>query len=135
MKLNDFLRHYREGMGLSQLELAEKMQVSRYKLRKWETGEGKPKSIDLENIRKYFNLKSLVEISNETLQSALGGEKTNPLPAKELQPISLFKINDEATVYKLLEEKDRRISDLQKTLAMMEKVLDLKVMQMESLPL
>jgi len=135
MKLNDFLRLYREGMGLSQLELAEKMQVSRYKLRKWETGEGKPKSIDLENIRKYFNLKSLVEISNETLQSVLGGEKTNPLPAKELQPISLFKINDEATVYKLLEEKDRRISDLQKTLAMMEKVLDLKVMQLESLPL
>jgi transcriptional regulator with XRE-family HTH domain len=135
MKLNEFLRQYRNGKGLSQLTLAEKLQVSMYKLRKWETGEVQPKSIDQEKIRKYFNLKSLVEISNETLQNVLGGEKTNPLPVKELQPISLFKINDEATVYKLLEEKDKRISDLQKTLAMMEKLLDMKVMQMESLPL
>ena len=135
MKLNEFLRQYRNGKGLSQLTLAEKLQVSMYKLRKWETGEVQPKSIDQEKIRKYFNLKSLVEISNEGLQSALGEGNTNPLPAKGLQSISLFKINDEATVYKLLEEKDKRISDLQKTLAMMEKLLDMKVMQMESLPL
>jgi len=135
MKLNEFLRQYRNGKGLSQLTLAEKLQVSMYKLRKWETGEVQPKSIDQEKIRKYFNLKSLVEISNEGLQSALGEGNTNPLPAKGLQSISLFKINDEATVYKLLEEKDKRISDLQKTLAMMEKLLDMKTKQLESLPL
>jgi transcriptional regulator with XRE-family HTH domain len=124
MKLNEFLRQYRNGKGLSQLTLAEKLQVSMYKLRKWETGEVQPKSIDQEKIRKYFNLKSLVEISNETLQNVLGGEKTNPLPAKELQSISLFKINDEATVYKLLEEKDKRISDLQQSNAVLQRALD-----------
>jgi transcriptional regulator with XRE-family HTH domain len=124
MKLNEFLRQYRNGKGLSQLTLAEKLQVSMYKLRKWETGEVQPKSIDQEKIRKYFNLKSLVEISNEGLQSALGGGNTNPLPAKGLQSISLFKINDEATVYKLLEEKDKRISDLQQSNAVLQRALD-----------
>jgi transcriptional regulator with XRE-family HTH domain len=124
MKLNEFLRQYRNGKGLSQLTLAEKLQVSMYKLRKWETGEVQPKSIDQEKIRKYFNLKSLVEISNEGLQSALGGGNTNPLPAKDLQSISLFKINDEATVYKLLEEKDKRISDLQQSNAVLQRALD-----------
>jgi transcriptional regulator with XRE-family HTH domain len=124
MKLNEFLRLYRRGKGLSQVDLAEKIRVSMYKLRKWETGEVQPKSIDQEKIRKYFNLKSLVEISNEALESALGVGKTNPLPEKELQPISTYEIKDVPTLFKLLEEKDKRISDLQQSNAVLQRALD-----------
>ncbi len=124
MKLNEFLRLYRRAKGLSQVDLAEKIRVSMYKLRKWETGEVQPKSIDQEKIRKYFNLKSLVDISHEALQSALGGGKSIPLPEKELLPISTYEINDVPTLFKLLEEKDKRISDLQQSNAVLQRALD-----------
>jgi transcriptional regulator with XRE-family HTH domain len=134
MKLNDFLRLYREGKGLSQLELAEQMQVTVYKLRKWETGEGKPKSIDQEKISKYFNLKSLVEISEDDYRDLVLGEKPATKPSDENTYIKGTKLTEVDTLFKLLEEKDKRISDLQRTVTMMEKVLDLKRNELANLP-
>lgn len=63
MKLEDKLLSLRKQQGLTQLELAEALHISRQAISKWETGEAEP---SLEN------LKSLSQIYHISLDELLG---------------------------------------------------------------
>lgn len=79
MKTQDYLKYYREEAGLTQVELAEKLYLTRQAISKWERGESYP---DIENI---IILSDLYDISiDELLRGAKFLEK----------PHVIGKIND-----------------------------------------
>ena len=74
MKIQDYLKHYREEAGLSQVELAEKLYLTRQAISKWERGESFP---DIENI---IILSDLYDISiDELLRGAKFLEKPHAI--------------------------------------------------------
>lgn len=78
MKLEDKLLSLRKQQGLTQLELAEALHISRQAISKWETGEAEP---SLEN------LKSLSQIYHISLDELLGdGKLPEPKAPPEDQP-------------------------------------------------
>lgn len=78
MKLEDKLLSLRKQQGLTQLELAEALHISRQAISKWETGEAEP---SLEN------LKSLSQIYHISLDELLReGKLPEPKAPPEDQP-------------------------------------------------
>lgn len=79
MKLEDKLLSLRKQQGLTQLELAEALHISRQAISKWETGEAEP---SLEN------LKSLSQIYHISLDELLReGKLPEPKAPPEDQPL------------------------------------------------
>ena len=68
------LTHYRKALGLTQIELAEKLNYSDKSISKWERGESSPDT---------DNLIALAELYHMTLDQLLGGE---PSPLTPPQP-------------------------------------------------
>lgn len=56
MKLPQKLKYLRKQMGLSQLELSEKLQVSRQAVSGWEAGTSKPSIKSLKNLGTLYNV-------------------------------------------------------------------------------
>lgn len=56
MILRQKLKYLRKQMGLSQLELAEKLQVSRQAVSGWEAGTSKPSTESLKNLGALYNV-------------------------------------------------------------------------------
>lgn len=56
MKLNEKVREYRRIFNLSQEQLAEKMNVSRQVITKWENGEGLPEIGNLKSLSKLMGI-------------------------------------------------------------------------------
>ena len=54
--LNDKIRTLRKAIGLTQEELAEKLNVSRQAITKWETGAGTPDIDNINAIAKLFGV-------------------------------------------------------------------------------
>ena len=61
--LSEKIRNYRKHAGMSQEQLAEKLNVSRQAVTKWETGVGIPDIVNLKGLSKLFSvsLDELVE--------------------------------------------------------------------------
>ena len=61
--LSEKIRSYRKQAGMSQEQLAEKLNVSRQAVTKWETGVGIPDIVNLKGLAKLFSvsLNELVE--------------------------------------------------------------------------
>lgn len=76
MKLEDKLLSLRKQQGLTQLELAEALHISRQAISKWETGEATP---SLEN------LKSLSQLYQVPLGQLLGEEQP-PVQPPQAEP-------------------------------------------------
>ena len=72
MTLSEKLQNLRKAAGLSQEQLAERLNVTRQAVSKWETGEGKP-DID--------NLLPLAKLLHTTVDYLLGlTDKPEPYP-------------------------------------------------------
>ncbi len=76
MLFNDKLKELRKEYNLTQEELAEKLDVSRQAITKWESGEGTP---DVEN------LKQLAILFNTTLDDLIMEDKKVEIPEKQYQ--------------------------------------------------
>jgi len=64
MLFNEKLKMLRKGKKLTQEELAEKLNVSRQAITKWETAEGIPDIENLKQISDFFNI-SIDELVKE----------------------------------------------------------------------
>lgn len=73
MKLPQKLRNLRKGRGLSQLDLAEKLQVSRQAVSGWEAGTSKPST---------ESLKSLGTLYDVPLEYLLNDDALEPIRAE-----------------------------------------------------
>ena len=71
MKLSEKLREYRKVFGLSQEQLAEKLNVSRQVITKWESENGMPE---------IGNLKALADLFNVSVDYLLDDEKIVEYP-------------------------------------------------------
>ena len=54
--LSEKIRSYRKQAGMSQEQLAEKLNVSRQAVTKWETGVGIPDIVNLKGLAKLFSV-------------------------------------------------------------------------------
>lgn len=84
MKLEEKLFSLRKAKGLSQLNLAEKIGVSRQAISRWEAGIAKPTT---------DNLKCLGTLYNVPLEYLLNDDAVE-LPHEELKPIKAESINE-----------------------------------------
>lgn len=82
--LSEKIKELRKKNGLTQEELAEKINVSRQAITKWESGEGTPDIDNLKNLAIFFHVSVDYLVDNKT-------EKTLDLKGKfELAAIFLF---------------------------------------------
>ena len=112
MELGDFLKRYRIAMEYSGRQLAEKMDVSKHLLEKWQNANYTPNVRDTEKIKKYFGLKSLDNLTEEILQKCIAGRN---ISAEE-------KLKEKDAI---IREKEKRIRDLEKLVAHQEEIIRL----------
>ena len=105
--INEQIKHLRKSNNLTQEELAEKLNVSRQAITKWESGIGTPDISNIEAIAKLFNV-SIDELLNNE-----GNIKTDNVSRTEFD---LFSFND-------FEIKFENINTLDITLGPIDKVV------------
>ncbi len=86
MDLKKILQHYRKRQGLSQIQLADALEVSRQTISKWETGAALPSA---------ENLAALGRLYGVAVDQLLNGEEGEPVlvptaPAPDRSPIHEF---------------------------------------------
>ena len=77
MELSQKLKELRKKQGLTQLELAERLFVSRQAISGWEAGTSRPSTENLQSLSRLFN------IPLETLLGDTAEEAPEKLPAEE----------------------------------------------------
>lgn len=88
MKLDEKLVHLRKEKGLTQLELAEAVKVSRQAVSKWESGGGTPSTENLRGLSELYGV-SVDYLLNEEEQKPENGNVpkdesgNNPTPVRE----------------------------------------------------
>ena len=103
MDLKDFLRAYRKQKKLSVRKFAEMLDVSNFRLEKWEKGIN-PNYEDATKIKEYFRVADLENFSEDFLKNFT---PQNPGALKD----ELLKLKDE-----IIEEKEKRIQALEETI-------------------
>lgn len=88
MTLGERIKRYRQAVGLSQEQLAEKINVSRQAITKWETDSGIP-DID--------NLISLSKVMRISLDELVMGEKENDI--SDIKHSAIKQRNSNCTLY------------------------------------
>lgn len=68
MKLPQKLRNLRKGRGLSQLDLAEKLQVSRQAVSGWEAGTSKPSTESLKSLGTLYDVQLEYLLNDDALE-------------------------------------------------------------------
>ena len=81
MDLKDTLHHYRKRQGLSQIELAEALDVSRQTISKWETGTVRPSA---------ENLLALSRLYGVPVDALLNGEAAASVPEVVPEPVPVL---------------------------------------------
>ena len=124
MLFNEKLKKIRKESSLTQEQLAEKLNVSRQAITKWESGDGVPDIENLKQISKLFNI-TIDELVKEEKNVQIEGEKGNSY-IKELEidntkhfDINIWKIeevnfirNDEEKVkVELLSDKNDNLEN------------------------
>ena len=79
MELSQKLKELRKKQGLTQLELAERLFVSRQAISGWEAGTSRPSTENLQSLSRLFNI-PLETLLDDTAEAAAAPEK---LPAEE----------------------------------------------------
>ena len=105
MKFGDNLKLLRKGKNLSQEDLAEKMNVSRQSVSKWETGEAYPEMNNILELCKIF------------------GCKINSLVNDNIEDINSLDEEIKMNVVKLKEEKQKQVKGLTKAVMVIAKIL------------
>lgn len=67
MELSQKLKYLRKKKGVSQLELAERLSVSRQAVSGWEAGTSRPSTENLQSLSRLFNI-PLETLLNDTLE-------------------------------------------------------------------
>lgn len=82
MELSQKLKELRKKQGLTQLELAERLFVSRQAISGWEAGTSRPSTENLQSLSRLFNipLETLLDDTTAEAEPAAAPEK---LPAEE----------------------------------------------------
>ena len=70
MELSQKLKYLRKKKGVSQLELAERLSVSRQAVSGWEAGTSRPSTENLQSLSRLFNI-PLETLLNDTLSVAI----------------------------------------------------------------
>lgn len=94
----------RKMRGMNQEELAEKLQVSRQTLSKWETGEAVP---DIEKCRA---LAEIFDVSLDELVNYDGGSSGVPMPPKGKHAFGIVTVGDKGQI--VIPAKARKIFDI-----------------------
>ena len=81
MDLKETLHHYRKRQGLSQIELAEALDVSRQTVSKWETGTALPSA---------ENLLALSKLYGVPVDALLNSEAAGPTPEVVPEPVPVL---------------------------------------------
>ena len=99
MTLNEKLTHLRKKEGLSQVEVSEKLAVSRQAVSRWESGESRPSTDNLQALCKLYHV-PLDYLLNES-----GDEPQAPTPASaaaEREPETAAQKKEKRWVRKLV---------------------------------
>lgn len=104
MKFGDNLKLLRKEKKLSQEELAEKMNVSRQSVSKWETGEAYPEMNNILQLCKIF------------------GCKINSLVNDNIEDVNSLDEEIKMSVVKFKEEKQRKVKGLSKAIMIIAKI-------------
>lgn len=95
MKFGDNLKLIRKNKKMSQEQLAEKMNVSRQSVSKWETGEAYPEMNNILELCKIFNCKindlvhtDMTDISSLDEEIVMSVVKFNEKKQKEVKTLS-----------------------------------------------
>ena len=91
MDLTSSLQFYRKRQGLSQIELAEALEVSRQTVSKWETGAALPSAENLAALGKLYGV-AVDQLLNGPAEDAPGLLPADPPPAPpSLSPAAPFR--------------------------------------------
>mgnify|MGYP002299714338 CR=1 FL=1 len=74
MELSQKLKELRKKQGLTQLELAERLFVSRQAISGWEAGTSRPSTENLQSLSRLFNI-PLETLLDDTAGGACGGAR------------------------------------------------------------
>ena len=85
MTLNEKIAYARKKSGLSQVDLADIMEVSRQSVSKWETGEANPEINKLSKLAEVLNVSVDWLLSEDN--SVLSDESCNNTLGKEVSPM------------------------------------------------
>jgi len=77
MKLNEKIIYARKKAGMSQIDLADAMEVSRQSVSKWETGESNPEISKLPTLAKILNVTTDWLLSEEEVEEIKPNEKSD----------------------------------------------------------
>lgn len=85
MKRSEKILRLRKGMGLSQEELAERLNVSRQAVSRWEVGSAQPDAENVFQMSRVFGVTAdyLLDESLETLQPLSSGDRAGAAPKTE----------------------------------------------------
>lgn len=86
MKLDEKLVHLRKEKGLTQLELAEAVKVSRQAVSKWESGGGTPSTENLRGLSELYGV-SVDFLLNEEERKPKGGNAPQEEMTDESNPV------------------------------------------------
>ena len=77
MELSQKLKYLRKKKGVSQLELAERLSVSRQAVSGWEAGTSRPSTENLQSLSRLFNI-PLETLLNDTLEVESSNTREEP---------------------------------------------------------
>src|SRR6478735_3570250 len=106
MHIGEFLYRFRKAKKLSRKKMADLLDVSEFRLQKWEDKFFSPKIGDDAKIRNFFNITSIVNLSEEILERCMLAEVGNSVT-----------VDVETVMHQkdlLIEEKDKRLKEKDK---------------------
>lgn len=88
MELSQKLKELRKKQGLTQLELAERLFVSRQAISGWEAGTSRPSTENLQSLSRLFNipLETLLDDSAEAEPAAAAKRPLHPILPTPTRP-------------------------------------------------
>ena len=85
MTLNEKLTHLRKNEGLSQIEVSEKLAISRQAVSRWESGESRPSTDNLQALCKLYHVR-LDYLLNESEDEPQATTPTSTAAESEPEP-------------------------------------------------
>lgn len=95
MEFNEKLQEFRKQKGLTQVELAELLYVSRTAISKWESGRGFPNIESLKAISKFFSVSLDELLSGEEILAIAEKDRKEKITQEVIELCKQFPIYDQ----------------------------------------
>ena len=95
MEFNEKLQEFRKQKGLTQVELAELLYVSRTAISKWESGRGFPNIEALKAISKFFSVSLDELLSGEEILAIAEKDRKEKITQEVIELCKQFPIYDQ----------------------------------------